>query len=192
MRPLLFIVSLAIFACQQKSRTGILVTDDLKYSAYSWRLNSDTPTFYLAHYINIDKKGHYFLMRHDTFMDTSKYFTGDIPDTLAKLINYVFSNDNYSIDYPIKPKGSFIYDGFTYCIDYTKKDSLAKKIQFIPNQSPEQIKHLGLLLDELIYSLTRDRTDKFSIDNYARELSTFSLQTSGPLPRLVKPHNIIK
>jgi hypothetical protein len=192
MRPLLFIVSLTIFACQQKSRPDLLVTDNLKYSAYSWRLKSDTPTFYLAQYIDIDKNGHYILMRHDTFMDTPKYFTGDISDTLAKAINYVLATDNYSIDYSIKPDDSFIYDGFTYCIDYKKKDSLAKKFQFIPNKCPEQIKLLGLSLDKLIYSLTMDRADVFPTDDYARELATFSLQTSGPLPRLEKSNFIIK
>lgn len=131
-------------------------------------------------------------MRHDTFMDTSKYFTGDIPDTLAKAINDALATDNYSMNYSIKPEDSFIYDGFTYCLDYKKKDSLAKKIQFIPNKSPEQIKHLGLLLDKLIYSLATDRTDKFSTDDYAKELSSFSLQASGPLPRLEKPNFMIK
>src|SRR5438552_396460 len=98
MRLLLFIVSLTIFTCQQKSRTGILVTDDLKYSAYLWHLNSDTPTFYLAQYVDIDKNGHYILMRHDTFMDAPKYFTGDISDTLTKAINDVLATDNYSTD----------------------------------------------------------------------------------------------
>jgi hypothetical protein len=125
-------------------------------------------------------------------MDTAKYFAGDIPDTLIKAINDVLATDNYNIDYSIKPEDNFIYDGFTYCIDYKKKDSLAKKIQFIPNKSPEQIKRLGLLLDKLIYSLTTERSDKFSTDNYAKELSNFSLQTSGPLPRLEKPNIIIK
>ena len=192
MRPLLFIVCLTIFACQQKNRTNILLTDDLKYSAYSWHLNSDTPTFYLAHYIDIDNNGHFVLMRHDTFMDTPKYFTGDISDTLAKAINDVLATDNHNTDYSIKPEDSFIYDGFTYCIDYTMKDSLSKKIQFIPNKSPDRIKHLGLLLDTLIYSLATDSTDKFSTDEYAKELTNFSLQTSSPLPRLEKPNIIIK
>ena len=168
------------------------MTDDLKYSAYSWHLNSDTPTFYLAHYIDIDKNGHFVLMRHDTFMDTPKYFTGDIPDTLTKAINDVFATYNYNIDYSIKPEDSFIYDGFTYCIDYKKKDSLAKKIQFIPNKSPDRIKQIGLLLDKLIYTSTNIPTSKFDTDMYSKELANFSLQVSGPLPKLEKPNIIIK
>lgn len=192
MRPLLFILSLTIFACQQKSRTNILLTDDLKYSAYSWHVNSDTPTFYLAHYIDIDKNGHFVVMRHDTFMDTPKYFSGDISDTLAKAINDVLATDNYNTDYSIKPEDSFIYDGFTYCIDYKKKDSLAKKIQFIPNKCPDSIKQIALLLDKLIFASTNNTTSKFDTDPYSKELANFSLRVSGPLPKFEKPNIIIK
>ena len=193
MKPFLAILlTLTIFGCKQKSQRNIFVTDDLKYSAYSWHLSSDTPIFYLAHYLDIDKNGHYFLMRHDTFMDTPKYFTGDIPDTLAQNINEVFATDNYNIDYSIKPEDSFIYDGFIYCLDYKKVDSTQKKIQFIPNKIPGRLKLLGLLLDKLIYASTKNTTKKFDTDQYSKELARFSLQVSGPLPKLEKPNVIIK
>jgi hypothetical protein len=125
-------------------------------------------------------------------MDTPKYFTGDIPDSLIKSINEVFATANYGTDYSIKPEDSFIYDDFTYCIDYKKKDSLARKIQFIPNKSPAEIKKIALLLDKLIFASTTNKTDKFDIDKYTKELSTFSLQVSGPLPKLEKPNVIVK
>ena len=67
-------------------------------------MSSDTPIFYLAHYLDIDKNGHYSLMRHDTFMDTPKYFAGDIPDSLIKSINEVLATGNYGTDYSIKPE----------------------------------------------------------------------------------------
>ena len=189
---IVIILSLSLLACQQKSRTETLVTENLKYSAYSWHLSSDTPLFYLAHYLDIDKNGHYSLMRHDTFMDIPKYFAGDIPDSLIKSINEVFATDNYSSDYSIKPEDSFIYDGFTYCIDYKKKDSLARKIQFIPNKSPDTINKIALLLNKLIFASTTNKTNKFDTEQYSKELSTFSLQVSGPLPKLEKPNFIIK
>ena len=125
-------------------------------------------------------------MRRDTFMQSPKYFKGDIPDSLIKTINEVFSTDYYRTDYSIKPEDNFIYDGLTYCIDYKKKDSIDKKIQFIPVKSPDPIKHLSLLLDKLIYSSATEGIDKFDTDQYSKELSMFFLQTSGPLPRLEK------
>jgi len=125
-------------------------------------------------------------------MDTPKYFAGDIPDSLIKSINKVFGADNYGTDYSIKPEDSFIYDGFTYCIDYKKKDSIARKIQFIPNKSPDQIKKLALLLDMVIFTSTANKTNKFDTNQYSKELSNFSLQVSGPLPKLEKPNIIIK
>lgn len=191
MKYLLIAVSLAFFACKQDSRRDIWTIDELKYSAYSWHMKSDTPTFYLAHYIAIDKTGHYDLMRHETFMDVPKYFTGDISDTLAKEINNILTTGNYYTDYSIKPEDSFIYDGFTYCIDYKKKDSLPKKVQFTPNKSPDRIKHIGQLLDKLIYSSANEIANKIDTDEYSKELENFFLQLSGPLPKLEKP-NIIE
>jgi len=94
--------------------------DDLKHSAYSWHLGSDTPVFHLTHYRDISNNSHYIFMRHDTFLDTPKYFTGNLPDSIIKVINKVFETDNYGTDYSIKPEDSFIFDGFTYCLDYKK------------------------------------------------------------------------
>ena len=187
----IILLSLTFFSCQQKKMTETLVTDNFKYSAYTWCLISDPPTFYLAHYLDIDKNGHYSFMRHDTFMDTPKYFTGDIPDSVIKSINDFFYTEKCGTKYPTKPGDSFIYDGFTYCFDYKKKDSLDRKIQFIPNKSPEQIKKLALLLDKLIFASTTTKTNKFDTYHYSKELSTFALKESGPLPKLEKPKIII-
>lgn len=187
MRPLLtFIFLLTISACRQKTQTPSLTTDDLKYSAYSWHCGADTIEFYLAHYLDIDKNGHFIAMRHDTFMDAPKYFTGDITDSLKNLINKTFIVDNFVKDYSWKPEDNFIYDGFTYCLDYKKIDSLEKKIQFIPEKSPEQIKRISQLLDTLIYSSASNKIDSFNTKEYAKELSLFNLQISGPLPKMVK------
>lgn len=70
------LLSLTLFFCQQQSKKETLKTDTFKYPAYLWHMNSDTPIFYLAHYLDIDKNGHYSLMRRDTFMDAPKYFAG--------------------------------------------------------------------------------------------------------------------
>ncbi len=186
------LLSLTLFSCQQQSKKEKLVTDNFKYSAYLWHMSSDTPIFYLAHYLDIDKYGHYSLMRHDTFMDAPKYFAGSIPDSLIKSINEVLAKDNYATDYSIKPEDSFIYDGFTYCIDYKKKDSLSRKIQFIPNKSPDPIKKISLMLDKLIFAMTIDKTNKFDTDQYSKVLSNFSLHVSGPLPKLERARVFIK
>jgi hypothetical protein len=173
----------AFMACNQKKKhTSLLITDDLKYSAYSWHLD-DTILFYLAHYIDIDKNGHYLIMRHDTFMDKPKYFEGDINDTLKNLINKTFVVDgNFEVDYSSKPEDNFIYDGFTYCFDYKKADSNDRKIQFIPEKSPEQIIILSQFIDTLIYSAT-SRRESFNTEDYKKELIKFALQISEPLPK---------
>jgi hypothetical protein len=189
---LILFCPLLLFACRQNRPTEKLITKDFKYSAYSWYLGSDTPNFYLAHYLDIDKNGHFSLMRHHTFLDSPNYFTGDLPNTLRRAINGVFSKDSFATDYLIKPEETFIYDGLTYCFDYKKGDSIGKKIQFVPNKSPEQIKQLSLMLDSLIYDFPLTKRSKFSTEEYSKQLSQFPLQTSRPFPKLEKPNIEIK
>ncbi len=188
MKTLLFIIfSLTLFSCNQRP-TKALVTENFKYSAYSWHINPqiDTFEFYLAHYIDINKSGHFILMRHDSFMDTQKYFEGDISNTLFKLIDSTFRSEDFKTDYSWKVDGGFTYDGFTYCIDYKKADNNnRKKIQFIPNNSPQQIKTLITILDSVIFRATK-ASDSINLKEYSEQLKQLYITESGPLPKIEK------
>ncbi|MBL7804910.1 MAG: hypothetical protein JNL02_14310 [Saprospiraceae bacterium] len=188
MKSLLFITfSLTLFSCTQRP-TKALVIENFKYSAYSWHINQEVDTFefYLAHHIDINKSGHFVLMRHDSFMDTPKYFEGDINDNLFKLIDSTFRSEDFNADYSWKVNDGFLYDGFTYCINYKKTDNnYRKKIQFIPNNSPQQIKTLITLLDNVIFQATK-ASDSINLKDYSEQLKQLYIAESGPLPKLEK------
>jgi hypothetical protein len=174
-----------ITACRQNKQSSSLITEDLKYTAYGWHLGADSIEFYVAHYLDIDKDGHYILMRHDTFMDKPKYFTGVIPDTVRKQINATLSDTTLKKVYDFKIPNSVIYDGFNYCFDYKNKNGVKNNIQFIPSQSPTEIKNLSTLLDTLIYSTSKTKTQAFNLDNYKNYLNKISL--THPPPRREPP-----
>src|ERR1700681_3394137 len=148
------ILFLAIYACKQSKPTHFFSITYLKYSAYSRQFIFDGSDFYLAQYFNMDKNGHFILMRHNSFMDSPKYFTGFLTDSFLNLINATFDTKTFETDYLLKPADNFIYAGFNYCFDYKSIDGMGKKIMFIPPKSPPEIKKLGQLLDTLIYFST--------------------------------------
>jgi hypothetical protein len=165
-----------------------LVTDDLKYSAYYWHLNEQTNNFefYLVHYIDIDKEGNYVLMRHDIWSDKPKYFKGLIDDTIRKCIDSTLFNDTFNTDYSYMTNPNFIYDGFTYCLDYTTETSKRKKILFIPHNSPAKINILSTLLDTLIYSSKTEILDTLNITPYAKQMKELAEKIEPP-PKMLPP-----
>jgi hypothetical protein len=192
MRPiqsLIFILSLALFSCKQSNPTKQLVTDDLKYSAYYWHLNEHTDSFefYLVHYINIDKEGNYFLMRHDVWRDKPRYFKGSINDTIRKCIDTTFLKDNFKTDYTYMTNPNFIYDGFTYCLDYKTQHEKRKEILFISPNSPNEIKTISTLLDTLIYSNQSEIIDTLNLDLYTKQLKELAEKVAPPPLKMVLP-----
>lgn len=193
MRPFLtFILLLLILSCKQKEPAKPLTTVDLKYAAYSWNRGADSFGFYLAHYLHIDENGHFIAMRHDQYMGKALYFAGEIQDSLKIRINKTLSNNYPAENYLMAPEDDFIYDGFTYCFDYKKSDSVQHKIQFVPDKCPEQIKQLSLYLDTLVFSPAVKKIDSFNTDGYKNELIKFSLQSALPFPEPVKQKPALK
>ena len=186
LRPLLLIVfTLTFAACKQSAPTKKLVTADFKYSAYYWHFNQqvDSFEFYLVHYIDIDAKGNFVLMRHDRWMDKPKYFSGFVNDTIRQLLDTTFYHDNFKTDYSWNINNPFIYDGFTYCFDYKKQDSERKQIQFIPHNSPAPIKKLSLLLDTLISNAFTTSIDTLNLKSYTEQLKQLYITVSGQPPK---------
>src|ERR1051325_8298494 len=156
MRRLLFIINtFMLVACARQNSRDRMATKEFNYSAFLWHLTpeSDSFNFYLAHYIKIDKNGHFQVMRRDTFMAAPHFFEGLLPDTLCKLIDKTFATDTFKTDYNWNVNDGFTYDGFKYYIDIKKLDSInAKKIFFIPNKAPSELNRLAKDLDTLIYN----------------------------------------
>ena len=183
---LLFIVfSFTFSACKQNTPLKKLVTTDFKYSAYYWHFNEqvDSFEFYLVHYIRIDEKGNFLLMRHDKCMGKPKYFSGLVNDTIRQYLDTTFYYDNFKTDYSWNINNPFIYDGFTYCVDYKKQDSEMKQIQFIPNNSPTSIKKLSLLLDTLISNASNVSRDTLDLKSYTKQLKQLYITVSGHPPK---------
>lgn len=187
MKLLLFIITLLILvACNDtKSSANPLLPTNLKYSAYCWYFKEkvDSFEFLLDHYIEIDKNGHFILMRQDGWRGKALYFSGHINDTIRKQIDIVFKNDDYKADYTWKVENNFFYDGFTYSLDYKNNNNERKLIQYIPNNSPKPINNLGRLLDTLIYKSAAQKSGTLNMDSYKNELKSLS-QAMAPQPRI--------
>lgn len=190
MRPYLpLILIFGFLSCKQSNSTKKLVTDDLKYSAYYWNLNEQTRSFefYLIHYINIDKEGNYFLMRRDDWRGKPKYFKGSINDTIRQNIDITFLKDSFKTDYTYMTNPNFIYDGFTYCLDYTTQNRERKEILFIPPNSPAEINTISTLLDTLIYSTKNEILDTLDINLYTTQLKELAEKVAPPPPKMLPP-----
>ncbi len=190
MRLLLVIFSsLAFVACNQNKPAKRLVTEDLKYSAYYMHFNEkvDSFEFYLVHYLDIDKNGKFILMRHDEWMSTPKYFQGFINDTIRQQIDTIFYNDDFKTDYSYDVERNGIYDGYTYCLDYSKENNFNKKIQFIPVNSPDQVKALSKLLDTLVYNVSALPAESLNLRRYTEQLEVLYISKQGRVPKAQKP-----
>lgn len=174
MRPLLFIIlTLTLVACARQNSTEKALTKEFKYSAFLWHLSPDNDSFnfYLAHYIDIGKDGHFKLMRRDSFMSTPHFFEGTLSDTVLRLIDTTFAKETFATDYNWDVNDGFVYDGFTYRMDIKNSDSTnPKKIYFIPNKAPSEIKMLATKLDTLIYNIKEKSVDTFDTRLYQEQL----------------------
>ena len=186
---LLIFFSLAFTACKQNKAINNLVTENLKYSAYYWHFNEkvDSFEFYLVHYLEIDKNGKFVLMRHDDWMGKPKYFQGLINDAIRQQIDTVLYYDTFKTDYSYDLDKNGIYDGYTYCLDYSKDNNFKKKIQFIPNNSPGQVKALSELLDILVYDIAALPADSLNLENYTEQLEELYISKQGRVPKPQKP-----
>lgn len=139
-KHLLFIIASLIFlTCKQEMQEIKLLTGDLKYCAYNMAHSEQTDDYklYLAYYIEIHKNADFVLMRHDVRTGPQKYFSGTISNTICRLIDSTFLNRNYNADYTQKIDAPVIYDGFTYCFDYRKKNREKSATRYIPPFSPD-------------------------------------------------------
>jgi hypothetical protein len=180
---------LSIASCNDvKQSTKSLLPTEFKYSAYAWFFNEkvDSFDFFLIHYIDIDKNGHFNIMRRDNWNSRPLYFYGSISDTVRKDIDTILKT-NYKSDYTWNVNDGFTYDGYTYTMDFTDDSNKRKLIHYIPNKSPKPITELGILLDTLINTRTGQMLDTLKIDDYTQELKSISW-TMTPLPWLRKLH----
>ena len=127
-------------------------------------------------------------MRHDDWMGKPKYLKGFINDIVHQDIDTTFYYDTYKTDYSYDVDKNGIYDGFTYCLDYQKENNFQKKIQFIPNNSPGQIRSLMISLEELIYKSATLPGDTLNLKDYTEELEQLVVsKQGGRIPKPQKP-----
>jgi hypothetical protein len=190
MRPLYFVILLFFLtACKQKQDKTEFANTDLKYSSYLWHINPDSDKweFYLANYMHIDSSGHFKLIRHESFMDSAKYFSGTLDRQTREIIDSVLLNNNYILttmpDTPL-----LIYDGFTYLLDYKLKGKNRAKVQYInsSSRSPENILFLTSLLDREVSYRHLTQIERFNIDDYIDTLIKVSSYNLPPPPIKIK------
>jgi hypothetical protein len=188
MRPVLFIIFiLSLVACGRHSPADKSLIKEFKYSAFLWHLSPDNDSFnfYLAHYIDVNKDGHFKLMRRDSFMSKPHFFEGILSDTLRRLIDTTFVKGSFKTDYNWNVNDGLVYDGFTYCMDVEKPDSInPKKVFFIPNKAPSEINQLATKLDTLIYNIKGKRVDTFNTNLYQEQLKQDYVTEYGQLPKV--------
>jgi hypothetical protein len=181
---ILTILCLILLSCKQKSK-NVINTDEFRYSAYSLHYNTvaDSFEFYLAHHININKNGHFVIMRHESFKDKEKYYTGDLNASSFPLINSILEIDSFKNDNARNNTNGSIYDGFTYCIDYkSNKNNLRRQIQFIPMNCPAQINSLVHVLDSIIFN-SKIPNDTLNLTEYSAQLNQLFIPNKDLLPK---------
>ncbi|HUB60479.1 MAG TPA: hypothetical protein VL978_07255 [Puia sp.] len=180
---------LLVGSCANHNLNHPLTTGELTYSAFTWHYNSTKNTFeiYIADYLRIDSNGGFIGMRHDTFMDKAKYFSGLIDDPLRKRIDSVLSIGDYDRYFNFSGNAPGMYDGFIYSIDYRKRDSLRSLPFFIPRHSPPAIQYVQSALDSLIANAVPNSTDSFSFGGYKAKLEEKSIATGFKMPIVVPP-----
>lgn len=182
-----------LLACQQSEQSKqpkppiSLVTEDLKYSAYSWYYYTGHWEFYLHYYVDIGKNGQFILMLRDSLMSKPRYFNGITNDTISKLIDKTFSVDTFKTNYKSRILENAFYNGFTYCMDYRTKNNSQKKIVFIQSKNINEINKLSICLDTLIKTTNIKQIDTVNLASYIIELKKFSSTSLGPVPKPVMP-----
>ncbi|TAE37627.1 MAG: hypothetical protein EAY66_05405 [Sphingobacteriales bacterium] len=184
MRPIYILVFFLTFtSCKQAKQIDSFQIKNLKYTAYSFRMSLDSAELYIAHYLEINKSGRYICMRHNSFNDKAQYFRGSINDTIFSRINSTLIETTFKNTYYFKHPNSVLYCGFNYCLDYETKTGIKKTIQFVPSQSPTQIKILSALFDTLIYSTNKTKIQPFQIDSYKNKIKSLNLMVP-PAPTM--------
>lgn len=130
-------------------------------------------------------------MRHDDWRGKRIYFKGSINDTLRKCIDATFLEDTFKTDYTYMTNPTFIYDGFTYCLDYSTQKDKRKEIFFIPHNSPPEIKTISTLLDTLVYSNKSEILDTLNIALYSIQLKEAAEKIDVPPQPPIKPKIIL-
>ncbi len=190
MKPLLFITIIStLVACGQNNSLDKLGIKKFRYAAFLWHKSpdNDNVNFYLAHYIDIDKDGHFKLMRRDSFMSTPQYFEGTLSNNLRKIIDTPFIKETYKTDYHWNINDNIAYNAFTYAIDFKKADTTQlKRIYFIPNKAPSEINQLASKLDSLIFNTNNKAIDTMDTYSYEEELKRDYIKKYGQLPKVYK------
>ena len=180
---LLIVACFSFLSCKQSDSKKTRKIEELRYTAYSWHMGADSAKFYIAHSLDIDTKGRYLLLRHNTFIDSPKYFMGIVNGTVLSLIDETLGDTTYQRKYDYtKP---VIYDGYTYSFDFIDKFGHRNTIQFIPSQSPKGIQLLCEKLDTLIYLTPHTPTAALNISIDTSGLIRQSLDHL--MPKLMPP-----
>ena len=182
---LFFIISFCAFSCQQTSKNDYsnLIVDNIQYSAYRWRTNSNTleQEFFLAYYININKDGSYKGMNHNIPNEPAIYFKGTLDryDWVCQLLDSlsIVVLDTLYISPELR-----IYDGNTFALDFNKEQT-RHKIDFLQLDAPTFLKSLSYKLD-LLALYSKNEIMPFNLSIYEEELKKRSLKITGELPKV--------
>jgi hypothetical protein len=180
---LILFLLMALNSCRQPKKPFSLLTEDIKYTTYAWyHLTGLTGPYelYVDHYININKNGHFSMMRRDSLMSKPKYYTGFINDSIANQIQRTFKQDTFKTDYKTEATKNIAYDGLVYRLDYKLEKENRKKIKFIQSDSPTEIVKLSLLFDNLDTLTKVTEVDTISLNGYLEELKKYSPPSLPP------------
>ena len=182
---------LLVCSCSSHISIQPLFTGKLTYSAFTWHFNPSKDTFelYIANYISIDSNGRFIGMRHDTFMDHAKYFSGYINDSLRKRVDSILSNSRDKRNFIFSAETARMYDGLTYGIEYRNRDSMGSFILFVPSLSPLGIQFVESALDSVVANAAANAIDSFSFAAYKTKLEEKVRASGIKIPKFV-PANV--
>lgn len=192
MKSVIFtVIILILVACKQIPASKNIHIENLKYAGFYWHFNEEKNEreFYLYRYIDIKKNGYYTLMRRDSWIDKPMYYTGFVDDHILNLIETGFYKIKYKPDYTIDIDRLVIYDGLTYCFDYSFNEKDNEEIQFIPPYAPHQLNLISSILDSIISKANQTSADTLLLEAFKNKWCKISALTLPPLPLPPPPIN---
>jgi hypothetical protein len=151
------------------------VVDSFKYSAYflSPNFSSSAWETHIIHLLEVDTYGHFSLLRE--IGDSQQYFRGAVPDSLLTQIEQVLSQHSRDTTYPFNPLRGYLYDGYTYILDY-RSNQHRTLIQFIPPEAPGDMERLYASLDSFVTAVKENKVDRLNFQGYEKEIQRLSKQ----------------
>lgn len=179
----LYLLLFVSAACSRSVEHEQKHINNFKFSSFRWTIHDDTDTlsFQLFGYLEIEESGRYWIMRKDSFNGPQQYGSAVLQDSLRQLINTVLTGrGTEQITWTIKD--GYIYNGPSYAIDY-EIGNRRHFIKFILPQVPVALQPLFISMEYLLDTTATCNQESSDLSSYEAWLK----DQSEPPPIPIRP-----